>query len=243
MEIIAGQRETWTEYVKVIHTDINEPSIFTRENGVIYYNDGTDLIAVSLYDENIRDLVLNDNTTRIADYAFRDFKTFETIDLSNCTKLTYIGIEAFYRAGMREFIVSPSITTIRRYAFSYNPDLVSIDLQNTQITTLDQYTFAGCTSLEHLALPSTIKSFGTGTFNGCTGLKSIYIPISVTRIYADAKTYSPFLNCKSSLKIYCEASSKGSEWDTYWKHYSDSYSLTAYYGYTYEQYLTAVGLQ
>jgi len=231
------------EYAKIVHTDINELSVLMKENGVVYYNDGTELIAIGIYDADLTDLILNENTTRIEDYAFRDLKNIEIVDLSNCSKLSYIGIEAFYRAGVREFIVSPSITTIRRYAFSYNPDLVSIDLENTQITTLDQYTFAGCTSLEHLALPSTIKSFGTGTFNGCTGLKSIYIPISVTRIYADAKTYSPFLNCKSTLKIYCEATSKGSEWDTYWKHYSDTSYLTAYYGYTYEQYLTAVGLQ
>ena len=44
------------------------------------------------------------------------------------------------------------------------------------ITALRDQAFAGCTTLEYIELPSTLKSIGEAVFQGCTSLKNIELP-------------------------------------------------------------------
>ncbi|MDE5654695.1 MAG: leucine-rich repeat domain-containing protein [Clostridia bacterium] len=93
--------------------------------------------------------------------------------------------------------IPDTVYTIGRYA-----DWVGICYSST---------FANCTSLEYIKLPSTLQFIGTKMFSGCSSLTSIIIPIySVYRIYSDA-----FEGC-DNLTIYCEAESKPTGWDSNW---------------------------
>ena len=241
MEIVAGKRDTWTETVKVVHTDIDEPSILFVENGVYYYDNGTDYSAVGLADYTITNLVLDSKTTIVGDYAFQSFDSIKTIDLSNCNNLTTIGVSAFAGTGITEIVLPASVKYLKKSAFTGCKDLINVDLSATQITHLNEYTFQGCTSLVNFAIPSTVTYLGACVFKNCTSLRTVYIPASVTRIAGSAKVYSPFYGCKSNLKIYCGAKSAQDGWDSYWKYYSDSSSLSTTYNYSYEQYLTLIG--
>jgi hypothetical protein len=52
--------------------------------------------------------------------------------------------------------------------------------------------FYGCTNLQSISLPASLKKIGHDSFNGCTSLESVTIPESVTEIDAGA-----FRNCTS----------------------------------------------
>lgn len=45
----------------------------------------------------------------------------------------------------------------------------------TGMTTLGQYSFAGCSNLESISIPSSITSLQTGVFSSCSKLKKVYI--------------------------------------------------------------------
>lgn len=50
------------------------------------------------------------------------------------------------------------------------------------VTSIGQYAFAGCSTLNYISLPSTLTQLGTATFQNCKDLTSINIPSGVTLI-------------------------------------------------------------
>ena len=51
-----------------------------------------------------------------------------------------------------------------------------------KITSLENYAFHGCYSMEEVVMPNTITNIGNYCFNSCCALKSIVIPNSITSI-------------------------------------------------------------
>jgi len=71
--------------------------------------------------------------------------------------------------------------------------LISTDGLPSGFTTVPNYCFADCTSLERIdALPSGVATLNQGAFYGCTSLKSAALPESVRTIGQDC-----FTNCKN----------------------------------------------
>jgi hypothetical protein len=74
-------------------------------------------------------------------------------------------------------------------------DITSITLPKI-ITTLPNYAFDGCTSLETFTLPDSITDIGHYAFRGCTSLETFIMPDSVTDI-----SYCVFQNCTSLKEV------------------------------------------
>ena len=53
------------------------------------------------------------------------------------------------------------------------------------ITSLGNWSFAGCKSLENIELPTTLTTFGEGSFSDCPKLTAISIPEGTTTIRMD----------------------------------------------------------
>ena len=82
------------------------------------------------------------------------------------------------------------------------------------LETLGSYTFNGCTNLEYVYLPSTLKTIKIYGL-AITGIKNIVIPKSVTTV-ADGI----FGWCKNPITIHCEAESKPAGWSDDWLKYA-----------------------
>jgi hypothetical protein len=78
-----------------------------------------------------------------------------------------------------------------------NPDIkVKLDLSDSTFTSIDNFTFTGCTNLTGITIPNSVTSIGENAFYSCTGLTSITIPNSVTNI-----EYQAFEVCTSLAGI------------------------------------------
>ena len=68
--------------------------------------------------------------------------------------------------------------------FSGNTELVSFDeLQYfTNVTSINNYAFSGCSGLTSLTIPASVTSIGESAFKDCSGLTSVSIPNGVTSI-------------------------------------------------------------
>ena len=88
------------------------------------------------------------------------------------------------------------IDTINRLPYVLGKDVIEItrdDLKN--ITTIDDYVFWKCTSLQNITIPNSVTSIGDSAFYYCSSLTSVTIPDSVT--YIDREAFSDCRNLKS----------------------------------------------
>lgn len=71
-----------------------------------------------------------------------------------------------------EYFQSYPVTVIDRNVFSGNNNIKEIVFSSTN-TTVEQYAFMNCTSLETVYIPENVVSFGDRVFAGCTSLQTV----------------------------------------------------------------------
>ena len=116
----------------------------------------------AFFGTNIQELVIEEGTTTIGQYAF-----------SKCTKLTKV-------------VLPSTIKVMYNRVFSSCSELVEVNLENTQITSIGEGLFYQCVKLTNLHLPDTITKILGASFSSCRALKSINIPANVSTIDASA---------------------------------------------------------
>ena len=102
---------------------------------------------------------------------------------------------AFAPAGLTEYTIPDSVTSIGEYAFDDCSSLTSINIPNS-VTSIGRLAFSGCSSLTSINIPNSVTYIGEMAFSGCSRLTSITIPDSMTSIEAYA-----FYNCSSLTSI------------------------------------------
>ncbi len=114
--------------------------------------------------------------------------------------VTTIGNDAFAACTSLTSITIPdSVTSIGIYAFYYCESLTSVTIPDS-VTEIGHGAFAWCSSLTSVTIPDSVTSIGIYAFHGCGGLTSITIPDSVTTIGEMA-----FYSCSSLTSVYCKA--------------------------------------
>ena len=67
-----------------------------------------------------------------------------------------------------------------------NGELVTELMIPDGVTSIANYAFYGCTSIESVVIPDSVTSIGNGAFSGCKNLKSVTIGENVAKIGSDA---------------------------------------------------------
>ena len=101
-----------------------------------------------------------------------------------CSSLTEVKVPKSLTSFGNNVFGNPSPTSGQ--SNGYCTSLTTIDLSATQVTSLPNNLFQGCTSLSNVKLPSGLTSIGETAFQGATSLTTIEIPSSVTTINGSA---------------------------------------------------------
>ena len=121
-------------------------------DGILYGD--TSLVKAYEYPEI---LIVPEGITSIEEYAFASSETLNTTTMS--------------------LVLPKSLSNLGTGAFTGCTALESIDFQgNTNLTTIPEEAFVGCSNLKELQIPSGVKSIESAAFYGCTGLQSISLP-------------------------------------------------------------------
>ena len=129
-----------------------------------------------LNNTNIQSLTLREPLIGIGEYAFL-----------NCTQL-------------RTVMLPASLRELGAAAFSGASELTAINLSDTGVSTIREYTFMN-TPLQEIRLPSQCTAICDNAFRNCHSLQAAVIPSGVTEIGESA-----FDGCEN-LTIYCEEGS------------------------------------
>ena len=135
---------------------------------------------------SLASVTIPDSVTEIGDYAF-----------NGCTSLTsFYGkyasedgrclivdgtLNSFAPAGLTEYTIPDSVTSIGELAFSECSSLTSITIPDS-VTSIGNNAFFYCSSLASVTIPDGVTSIGERAFQDCSSLTSIIIPDSVTSI-------------------------------------------------------------
>lgn len=134
------------------------------------------------------------SVTAIGDSAFRDCSAIKSITIPS--SVTSIGTTVFYGCTSLESITVNSEN--KTYSSNGNCLIKTSDKEliagckasvipsDGSVTSIGSQAFAGCGSLEQIAIPNNVKSVGESAFWRCSALKQITISSSVTSIGSSA---------------------------------------------------------
>ena len=98
-------------------------------------------------------------------------------------------LNSFAPAGLTEYTIPNSVTSIGNNAFCYCKSLTNVTILDS-VTSIGREAFYDCSSLKNVTIGNSVTSIGEYAFDGCSSLKSITIPDSVTTLGTN-----PFENC------------------------------------------------
>lgn len=154
--------------------------------------------------------ILGSEDYTTGDYKYDNGKTGEDYRgaFANCTKIkvlrfadnsgvTFIGDHAFKKCSNLKTIenIPSTLNDIEKWCFE-GTALESVDLSNTQITTMKDGVFFNNTSLTSVKLPKGLENFWNYAFKGCKSLNNIEMPSTVKGIYT-----SVFEDCTSLSNV------------------------------------------
>ena len=169
----------------------------------------------TLYNKDIRKVVIEDGVTGIGSRVFCEFYALEEIVIPKsvtsigefafycCYKLDNvtipngvinIGYGAFYHcSGLKNIMLSDTVTDIGGSAFYRCYELERLEIP-AGLTGIGAYALCECEKLIEVTLPDSVIYIGEGVFRGCSSLTSIQLPSGTTQI-----TDNLFAEC-SNLK-------------------------------------------
>ncbi|MBQ9205557.1 MAG: leucine-rich repeat protein [Treponema sp.] len=159
-------------------TSITIPDSVTNIGEEVFYG-CTGLTSVTIPKGNIGSYVFDGcsnltsvtigtkGVTTIGDNAFRDLRSLTEITISD--GVAYIGESAFEGC--------TGLTSVTISSTGQNISFVHVQyLQQYQYREKASYVFRGCTQLTEISIPSRVPSLGRSTFADCTELKTVTLP-------------------------------------------------------------------
>lgn len=180
-------------------------------NGKTYRVTGIDTWAFAL--SSITSVTIPDNITYIGEECFVRCTSLKEVKLP--THITAIPNGTFAGSKLTSFTVNDGVTSIGRKAFLKCTSLKTLTISdNSNLERLDEYAFWGCTSLQKVTLPASIKEIGAYAFNQCSKLKELHLKATTPPTLTDSII-------TSSVKLYVPTGSKTAyENDALWSKFS-----------------------
>ena len=161
-------------------------------------------------------LVIPSSVMTVKNGAFSGCSNLTSVDIQS--NLTSIGTRMFQNCtALTEIEIPNSVNIINFSAFEGCEKLTTAVLP-ANVTTIGQNAFSGCSALKDFVIPSSVESIGSAAFAGCTA-NNFVIPASVNVIGANA--FGPKYPIGPKLKVYCEAESQPSGWNSKWYKHCD----------------------
>ncbi len=155
-----------------------------------------------MYCNNLKNIELPESLQYIGNETFHSCKSLSSINLPNritglglydfykCTSLksiqlptnlNYIGSFCFSESGIESIVIPDGVGKLERGTFYKCISLKNVILPDNLVSINSNYSneplgaFEGCSNLESITVPASLKNVSFGSFSGCRNLKRVYI--------------------------------------------------------------------
>lgn len=165
------------------YLDLEEATILDNDGGMEYYQGyhttANQIGPYTFYKvNNLKTIVLPTNLESIGENAFAE-SGVESVTILG-TSLTTIGNSAFRNSQLKSMTIPKTVRKIPYCAFESCYRLREVKFAadidgdiKAGIETIESNAFSGCSSLNKLALPTTLKRIESYAFSGCSNLQEI----------------------------------------------------------------------
>ena len=124
------------------------------------------------------------------DLSTTELKIIPDWSFLNCSSLIHvhmpatietIGEGAFRGTQITDVILPKNVREVGQYAYAFNTKLIRADFSKASITSLQEGTFYGCSSLSNFNFPQSVESIGMVCFNG-TAFSEMFLPQTITEL-------------------------------------------------------------
>ena len=127
---------------------------------------------------SLTSVTIPDSVTTIGRYAFQGCSSLQEFNGKFASEdgryLIIDGtLNSFAPAGLTEYTIPDSVTSIGDYAFYYCRSLTSVTIPDS-VTTIGESAFCGCSSLTSVTIGNSVTTIGNSAFNWCESLTSVY---------------------------------------------------------------------
>ena len=146
------------------------------------------------YCSSLTSVNIPDSVTSIGSGAFRHCTGLKSVTIGNGFKGKIRNIFQFKNTGLKNITIGNGVTSIDDETFYGCSSLTSVNIPNS-VTSIGERAFYDCSSLTSITIPNSVTSIGYSAFYGCSSLTSVTIPDGVTSI--DSSTFSGCSNLTS----------------------------------------------
>ncbi|GMH77269.1 hypothetical protein TL16_g07353 [Triparma laevis f. inornata] len=153
------------------------------KSGEIIVHSGNDL-DWRIYSGGIRALItrviFSLNATKVGEYICKFADNLVIVDIPD---ITSIGLHAFTCCMSLTAVYLPTtLTSIGNYTFNLCTSLENFDLLHTNLQELGEMAVAGCLEIKSMTIPDSLRTLGYRVFDGCVKL----VPSNINTQYNDA---------------------------------------------------------
>lgn len=184
-----------------VSNNINDRLEYQNIDGTLYVDDNEHLIAVGVEDRNTKEIIINENTDSISNWAFANCRNVEKVyfnatacfGLPTTTHSTYaVGADSKNVT----VYVAANVKSIpdRLFMNSWSDDIYGsyygatyikniIFANQSQCESIGEYAFDDCIYLESIEIPHNVKYIGAYAYTGCVNVNVVnYNAINCTNL-------------------------------------------------------------
>ena len=181
----------------LIETTDKTMSVYTIKDNTRFIGNGAFQFCSSL-----TSVTIPESVTSIGDLAFygcsglTEFKCKYASEDGRCLIIDGT-LNSFAPAGLTEYTIPDSVTTIGNSTFTYCSSLTSVTIPDS-VTTIGDWAFYSCDNLTSVTISDSVTTIGDYAFSYCSSLTSVYCKATTP----PAGGSDMFYNNASGRKIY-----------------------------------------
>jgi hypothetical protein len=199
---------SWTSEGKGLFYDCPIDTLYLGRD-LAYSSDKNSGYSPFANNESVRSVTISDSVTNINEYLFHDCKELKEITIGNQVKS--MGSGAFYGCDKLNKVFISSLFSWCNITFDLNSSnplshAKTLYLNGQPITdlkvpdgveTIKSFAFYGCSELESIYIPRSVKQIGNNVFTNCTNVKSLIIEDGLDDIICGYDNYISYSTGKA----------------------------------------------